>query len=170
MPSRIRWRWAIPSFFVLELLMFAAAFGWVAIYSVAVRPGEDAAHYEAYAQWASPIVSLVAGTPLFLFAGRWFYRKLHADAVRTVLVIVAIYAGIDLLLLASWPETTTYHVAIAILSTSTKAAVAYAGARTTEPRITRDRCLTKMPTSASRTANDAPRGDVLAHGSCTLRA
>ena len=47
----------------------------VAIYSYLIHPGEAPSYYENYAQFASPVISVVLGIPYWFFACRWFGQK-----------------------------------------------------------------------------------------------
>ena len=53
----------------------AMAFGWVAIYSLAIAPGQSEAAYQAYAEQVAPWCSVIAGIPILFVAGwlraRW---------------------------------------------------------------------------------------------------
>ncbi|MGC4051195.1 MAG: hypothetical protein QM757_17685 [Paludibaculum sp.] len=71
---QIHWGRAIAGALIAEIGQIAAAFGWVAIYSYAIHPGQPAAAYEAYAQTAAPWVSVFAGAPIFYAASRWIAR------------------------------------------------------------------------------------------------
>lgn len=50
----IRWGAALGGMLVAEVVLVAAAFGWVAIYSLLLHRGESPAFYEQYAMRASP--------------------------------------------------------------------------------------------------------------------
>jgi hypothetical protein len=127
--TTIRWRWVLPSFFLLELVLIAAAIGWVTFYSYVIHPGELDAYYEAYAHAASPIVSLVAGAPLFFLVGDRFRRSLGADAVRSAIAVSAIYSTLDVLLLVTWPAATMYHLIVMLVNAGAKLAAIVLGAR-----------------------------------------
>ena len=110
----------------LEVVMIAAAFAWVACYSLVLRPGGDPALYEAYAEVACPIVSVVAGVPVFFAAGRW----LAHTGLRAVLVTVAAYIAIDLLLIALYPTEHSWYVwLMSAVSHTTKLAASCLGVR-----------------------------------------
>jgi hypothetical protein len=119
-PGRARWRWALAGFAVLEVTLIVAAVAWVAIYSHLLAPGRDLAAYQAYAQVASPIVSVVAGIPAFWGAGRILRRRLGGDARRTALVMAGIWVAVDALLLLTFAENQGYNWAMAILSNVSK--------------------------------------------------
>jgi hypothetical protein len=53
-----------------KILLFAAAFAWVAVYSHLVHTGETEAYYQAHAQRSSPVVAVVVGLPLYFFVAR----------------------------------------------------------------------------------------------------
>ena len=74
---------------VLDIVLVAAAFGWVAIYAHGIHPGENVAFYEAYAQVASPWVSILLGPPLFYAVA----RKMEA---HTAIAMVSAYTVIDI--------------------------------------------------------------------------
>lgn len=79
----------------------AAAFLWVWCYSIALAPGHDEAFYQAYAQRAAPISSLVAGTPI-LFAAGWLSARRFPDrAVLAGALVGILYAAIDLAILGA---------------------------------------------------------------------
>src|SRR5688572_1026239 len=99
--GRVRWGRALAGFLILEVVMIAAAVGWVAIYSHLLRPGEAFEHYQAYAGRASPVVALVVGLPLFFLVGRRFRSTLGADALPTAVALVAIWLAVDGALLAA---------------------------------------------------------------------
>jgi len=127
--TTIRWRWVIPTFFLLELVLISAAVGWVAFYSYVLHAGQPDAYYEGYATAASPIVSLVAGAPLFFVVGDRFRRWLGADAVKSAIAVSAIYTTLDVLLVVTWPAATMYHVLVMLVNATAKLAAIYLGAR-----------------------------------------
>jgi len=61
---------AAASAFAALSILAAAAYAWVALYSHWLAPGHDLDFYRHYARQSSPIVGIVAGMPLFWFAGR----------------------------------------------------------------------------------------------------
>jgi len=81
------WLYALVGYIVVETILVAAAFGWVALYSYGVHPGESAAYYQSYAQNASPIVALIVGVPLFFLTGRLFRRRISDRAPATMLTM-----------------------------------------------------------------------------------
>ena len=88
--GRLRWPWALAGFVLIELTLIGAAFGWVAIYSHLLAPGRSLASYQAHAQVASPIVSVIAGVPVFWGAGRILLRRLGHHAQPTAQAMAGI--------------------------------------------------------------------------------
>ena len=75
---------------IAEITQIAAAFGWVAIYSYFINPGQPMATYQAHAQASGPWVSILAGAPIFYAASRWI-----AKSRPTALALFAIFLVID---------------------------------------------------------------------------
>ena len=93
---------------------------YMVVYSHAIDPGHDKAHYEAHAKIAAPYCSIVAGIPLMFLVGWWV-------GVRPALVVWLIYAVIDVaIVMASGP--TTRMGALVAVSMLTKLTSAYLGA------------------------------------------
>lgn len=67
--------WGLVGAFILHVVMIALAIAWVALYSLAVAPGHERGFYEAYAQVSSPIVSVIAGGPVFYLAALWLTKR-----------------------------------------------------------------------------------------------
>lgn len=91
--------WSVLGTIILFAMMIASAIAWVAFYSHALDPGHDAAFYEAYAAQASPIVSVVAGGPVFFLVARWLGRRRGSS--RAPWFSTALYLLIDAALLAA---------------------------------------------------------------------
>ena len=87
--SKIRWGAAFVGTVVAEVAQIAAAFGWVAVYSYVINPGQPVATYQAYAQSAAPWVSVIAGGPIFYFAARRFSDGVPTATALFVLFLVA---------------------------------------------------------------------------------
>jgi hypothetical protein len=98
----INWRRAFAGAAIAEIAQIAAAFGWVAIYSYVIDPGQPMATYQAHAQASGPWVSLLAGAPIFYAASRWVARSRP-----TALALFAIFFVIDGALLVSMIESWT---------------------------------------------------------------
>src|ERR1043165_8181821 len=79
----------------------AIAFGVVWVYSTFVAPGQSAAHnYEAFAQAAAPVSSVVAGIPLMLLAGYLLARGREKSAALLAAGAAAlVYIVLDLAIL-----------------------------------------------------------------------
>jgi hypothetical protein len=82
---------------LMEAVMIALAFGWVAFVSYGLDPGRDPAYYEAYAQRSSPVVALVAGAPVFGAFGWLCARRAGERGARfartTTIALVALDAA-----------------------------------------------------------------------------
>jgi FtsH-binding integral membrane protein len=87
---------------IAEIAQIAAAFGWVAIYSYLINPGQPVATYQAYAQASGPWVSIFAGAPIFYAASRWI-----AKSRPTALALFAIFVVMDGALLIAMTERWT---------------------------------------------------------------
>lgn len=94
-----RWGRALASALLAEALQVAAAFGWVAIYSYLIAPGQPVAAYQRYAQLSGPWVSIVAGFPIFYAVARWVART-HP----TALAMFAAFLVLDVGLVLAAPE------------------------------------------------------------------
>lgn len=114
-PDRVRWILALSGALAAEVVLIAAAFAWVAIYSYVVHPGETAAFYQRYALKSGPWVSILMGIPVFSFACRWIAR-----AGPTAMALFGIYLVLDVALLTLLagdnPNLTFWHVAASYLS------------------------------------------------------
>ena len=99
---KIHWVRAGAGALIAEIAQIAAAFGWVAIYSYLINPGQPMATYQAYAQASGPWVSILAGVPIFYAASRWI-----AKTRPTALALFAIFAVIDGALLVGMTERWT---------------------------------------------------------------
>jgi hypothetical protein len=94
MKSNIRWASAVAAVLLAEVVLVGCAFGWVAVYSHAIAPGQPVQAYQAYAQQASPWVSILVGMPLFYAIARWWLRS-----AGTALVAGLLYLLLDTALL-----------------------------------------------------------------------
>ena len=113
---KINWGRASAGALIAEITQIAAAFGWVAIYSYVINPGQPMATYEAHAQASGPWVSILAGAPIFYAASRWIARS------RPIaLALFAIFLVIDGALLVGMMESWTVAAVVMIgLSCLTK--------------------------------------------------
>ena len=94
--DHIPWGWAAITAAGLEVAVTLAAFVWVGIYSYLIHPGEELSYYQNHAQFASPIVSVVVGIPVWFFACRWVGRKAGTRAVAMCLSAWLIVPLIDI--------------------------------------------------------------------------
>ena len=122
---KISWGRACAGALIAEITQIAAAFGWVAIHSYLINPGQPMAAYEAQAQASGPWVSLFAGAPIFYAASRWIARS-----QPTALALFAIFFVIDGALLVSMTESWTGAPVVLIgLSYLTKLGACVLGGR-----------------------------------------
>lgn len=107
----------------------AAAFGWVAIYSYLIHPGETPAFYQRYAEVASPWVSVVAGGPIFYLICRWIGSRVRARAWPTAMALFGFYVLLDLAIVLSMGVPSSRFVGILIASYSIKFLACHFGGR-----------------------------------------
>lgn len=124
--GRIPWGWVIGAAIGLEVALVISAFAWVAIYSYLIHPGEVPSYYENYAQFASPLVSIVLGIPYWFFTCRWVGQKAGTRAVAMSVWVWFVVFLIDfpLVFLA---DQKAYYLLILAISHSTKLLAAYLG-------------------------------------------
>jgi hypothetical protein len=84
-----------------EVAQIAAAFGWVAIYSHLIKPGQPLAAYQAHAQTSGPWVSVIAGAPIFYAASRWIARS-RPSALALFGIFLVIDVGLLVSMTKSW--------------------------------------------------------------------
>jgi len=99
---KINWKRASGGAVIAEITQIGAAFGWVAIYSYLINPGQPMATYQAHAQASGAWVSILAGAPVFYAASRWI-----AQSRPTALALFAIFLAIDGALLVGMTESWT---------------------------------------------------------------
>lgn len=107
------------------LAVAAAAALWVLFYSVAIAPGHDGAHYQAYGRSVAPTAAIIAGLPI-LFGAGWLAAR-GSRPMLAALIPALTYMMADLVLTAmdgSWPALWALT-----LSWASKLAVAWAGGR-----------------------------------------
>ena len=126
--DHIPWGWVAITAVGLVVAVTLAAFVWVGIYAYLIHPGEDNSYYQNYAQFASPIVSVVVGIPVWFFACRWIGRKAGNRAVAMCLSVWLIVPLIDIPL-SVLAQATAYDWAKVAISDSTKLLAAYLGGR-----------------------------------------
>ncbi|HEV7241104.1 MAG TPA: hypothetical protein VGQ36_17860 [Thermoanaerobaculia bacterium] len=116
--KEIRWGMALCGFLAAEVVLIAAAFAWVAIYSYLLHPGESPAFYQQYALRSSPWVSLVMGFPVFYLVCRWIGSRSPSRAWPTAMGVFGIYLLVDLpltLLGGDNPIVTPLYLAVNVL-------------------------------------------------------
>jgi hypothetical protein len=80
---------------VAAMLLVAALVAlWVLFYSVAIAPGHDGAHYQAYGQSIAPLAAIIAGLPI-LFGAGWLAAR-GRQAMLAALIPALTYVMLDL--------------------------------------------------------------------------
>ena len=74
----------LAAYVALEIVLVTCAILCVFVYSTLIHPGEDATHYEEYAQMASPVVAAVLAGPVFFPIARYLRRRWPKRALRFV--------------------------------------------------------------------------------------
>ena len=137
--DHIPWGWIALTVVGLEIALVLSAVAWVAIYSYLINPGHDSPYYQKYAEFASPIVSVVVGIPYMFFACRWAGRKAGTRAVATGLWVWSILFIIDVLLILVSGILVggldAYSGAMVAISHVTKVLAAYFGGKAASSRI-----------------------------------
>ncbi len=124
--DHIPWGWVAITAVGLVVAVTLSAFAWVGIYSYLIHPGEEFSYYQNYAEFASPIVSVLVGIPFWFFACRWVGRKAGTRAVAMCLSAWFIVPVIDIPL-SLLGQATAYNWAMVAISDSTKLLAAYLG-------------------------------------------
>ena len=117
--DHIPWGWVAITAVGLEVAVTLSAFVWVGIYSYLIHPGEQLSYYENYARFASPIVSVAVGIPVWFFACRRVGRKAGACAVAMCLSAWLIVPVIDIPL-SLIGQAKAYDWAMVAISNTTK--------------------------------------------------
>jgi hypothetical protein len=98
---KIHWGRASAGALVAEITQIAAAFGWVAIYSYVINPGQPIATYQAHAQVSGPWVSILAGAPIFYAASRWIAR-LRPTALALFAIVFVVDGALTVGMTDNW--------------------------------------------------------------------
>jgi hypothetical protein len=124
-PSNIAWKKVFGGIAAAEVVLVAAAFLWVAVYSHLIAPGQEMNAYRQYAQVASPWVSVIVGVPVFFLLGRWLKSR------RAAMLLFGLFLALDMVLIAVIPAPTPGPLPLALFAASyaTKLAALLAGAR-----------------------------------------
>lgn len=109
------------------VLNVAAAFLWVAIYSLLIAPGQEKAAYEAYAMRVAPWSSVIAGIPIMLAAG-WLLARWHGGGWDTGIWAAAAYIVLDVIILAAAAGMAAFSPVVALSAVTKLAAAALGGA------------------------------------------
>jgi hypothetical protein len=98
---KISWGRASAGALIAEVAQIAAAFGWVAIYSYLINPGQPIEAYQAHAQASGVWVSIIVGAPIFYAASRWIARS-RPTALALFGIFVLIDGGLMVAMTESW--------------------------------------------------------------------
>ncbi len=122
-----RWWLAIPFALGVMIVNIIISVLYVVVYSYLIDPGHDEAYFQAYAQFAAPYSSIIAGIPLMFLAGRWIGGKFpKGNSVKAALLMWLVYFLIDLSIIAA--AGALIQIALLfVVSFSTKFVAAYLG-------------------------------------------
>ncbi|MBP6002201.1 MAG: hypothetical protein KA746_02090 [Pyrinomonadaceae bacterium] len=122
-----RWWLAIPIALGVMILNVLISVLYMVAYGYLIDPGHDAAYYQAYAQFAAPYSSIIAGIPLMYLAGRWIGGKFpKGNSVKAALLMWLIYFLLDLAIVVA--AGAFFQIALLFtISFSTKLVAAYFG-------------------------------------------
>lgn len=123
------WGWIIGGAIALEVIMLASAFLWVAIYAWFINSGQPEAHYQAYAKVASPVVSLIAGIPIFFAGCWWMARRARTRPMAAVIGATLVYLLIDVVIILTLAEDQRYNWLMTLLNDPTKLLAGYFGGK-----------------------------------------
>lgn len=112
----------------------AISFGAVAAYSVFIDPGHRPEYYEAAAQWIAPLSSIAFGWILFFLAMLVMSHKPGRNALAFAIATFAVYAAIDVSLIAAMGALSSLEPTIA-LSLASKLVGALLGVWVVERRF-----------------------------------
>ena len=99
---------------IVGVLMVAAAYLWVFVYSALIDTTGDAAYYEAYAQRASPIVALVVALPCFYLMTR-VMRAMVARAALAAYAVLVINLILDIAVTLGMAQDLAYTATISLV-------------------------------------------------------
>ena len=112
---KISWGRAFAGALIAEIALIAAAFGWVAIYSYLINPGQPVATYQAYAQASGVWVSIIAGVPIFWAASRWIART-RPTALALFGIFAVIDGGLLVAMMESWTDAPFVPIGLSYLT------------------------------------------------------
>ena len=112
---KLHWGRACAGAVIAEISRIAAAFGWVAIYSYLINPGQPMATYEAHAQASGPWVSIIAGAPIFYAASRWIARS-RPTALALFVILIVIDGALLVGMMESWTAAAVVLIGLSYLT------------------------------------------------------
>ena len=125
---KINWGRAFGGALIAQIAQIAAAFGWVAIYSYVIDPGQPMATYQAHAQASGPWVSILAGAPIFYAASRWIARS-QPTALALFAILFVIDGALLVGMVEDWTSMPTSTVILIGLNFLTKLGACALGGR-----------------------------------------
>ena len=133
--TKNRWVWIIPTAIAVMVANVAIHILYMVAYGYVINPGQDAAHYQAHAEFSAPYSSIIVGMPLMFFACRWIGRKFEARLSLTAALLVwLVYFLIDLTVIIFAGEL--FRMALIFtISFATKLAAAYLGGLAARKRL-----------------------------------
>jgi len=129
-------RWWLAIVFALGVMVLNVLMHilYMVVYGFLINPGQDDAHYQAYAGESAPYSSIIAGIPLMFLAGRWIGTKFpKGNSVKAALLVWFIYFVIDLAVVALAGALAQIALLFAI-SFSTKLIGAFLGGLSAQKR------------------------------------
>lgn len=112
---KINWGRAFSGALIAEIAQIAAAFGWVAIYSYVINPGQPIATYQAHAQASGTWVSIFAGAPIFYAASRWIARS-QSTALALFAIFFVVETALLVAMMDSWTGASVVLIAVSYLT------------------------------------------------------
>jgi hypothetical protein len=99
----VRWGAVVGIAVLIEILLIAAAIGYMFVYGTFLNPGHPEDFYQAHVRVAAPWISIAVGLPIFFVSARWLARRSRGPAAMTNAVALwFVWALIDTsILLAS---------------------------------------------------------------------
>lgn len=110
--------WILVSAIVIHIILIVLSILEVFVFSL-INPGEPNPFYRAHAEVSGPIVSIVAGFPIFILAGKFLARKL-ANKLNVALLLPILYTITDFLIVDAAGVIWEQHLMIFMASAAVK--------------------------------------------------
>lgn len=124
---------ALVAVVVAQLLLAAATFAWVAVYSHWIAPGLPLERYSAHAALAGPWISLLIGVPVYDVVLRRLAHRPSLRPRRIALVAWSVAASLDLASVALADTSPPIHPALLAGILLAKATGCLLGSRAAHP-------------------------------------